>query len=152
MAVLRETSDWRSIVTKLLLTHESSSLKNGILLRHARKLYCSCLAVACYLKVDLVSRLSVWRLLLAVKEVVPHNRDLEPRHHRSSLGCCFYIYFCNLHVGEGGVWRASQKAESSLNEQGRLKTVFILFASGISSGSFLYLQELEHTCFEHWNC
>lgn len=152
MAVLREASDWRSTETKLLLSHESSSLKNGILLRHARKLYCSCLAVTCYLKMDLASRLSVWRLLLAVKEVGPHNRDLEPRHHSSSLGYCFYIYFCNLHVGEGGVWRASQKAESRLNEQGRLKIVFIFFASGISSGSFQYLQELEHTCFEHWNC
>lgn len=33
-----------------------------------------------------------------------------------------------------------------------LTVVFILFASGTSSGSFQYLQEVEHTCFEYWNC
>lgn len=91
MAVLRETSNWRSTETKPLLTRESGSVKNGILLRHAGKLYRSCLALICYLKADLVSRLSVWQLLLAPKENVPHNRDLELVHHHSTLGCCIYI-------------------------------------------------------------
>lgn len=96
MAVQREASEWKSSKPSYCLPMKAAVLGMayywGMQASFITAAWLNLLSNA-----NLVSKLCVWHLSLALKEKVPHNRDLESLHHHSSLEF-FYILFCNLHV------------------------------------------------------